>query len=87
MREINNVELAAVSGGDLDGRDVASAMGAWIGYAAAQDLFGGALSVGGYNVGGVVSGVVFAMGGAVVGRFADALLDSYINPVVDNVVS
>ena len=61
MRLINNVEVAAISGG-LDGRDLASAMGAWIGYNAGTGLWG--YSVSGFNVGGVVAGLACAMAGA-----------------------
>lgn len=83
MREINNVEVAAISGG-LDGSDLASGIGAWIGYSAGYGLWN--YSVTGYNVGAVLTGVAGAMAGAVIGRFADRLLDNYINPVVDQVL-
>jgi hypothetical protein len=83
MRLINNVEVAAISGG-LDGRDLSGAMGAWIGYSAGFGLWN--YSVSSFNVGAVLTGLAGAMTGAVVGRFADSLLDNYINPIVDQVV-
>lgn len=84
MRQLQTMEVAHISGGEIDSKDVAALLGGYIGYTAGYGAWN--MAAGGYNFGAVLSGVGFAMAGSVVARFAAGVMDRFVDPAVDSVV-
>lgn len=83
MRNIDNVEVAAVSGGVSD-EHASSLFGAYM----CRQMFVNATTnypVQGYNIGHFGAQVVGMVVGAVVGRVVHNVVRDYVNPVADAV--
>ncbi len=80
MRNINNVEVAAVSGG-LNASEASSLAGAFM----FKDVFAFNYSVAGYDLGAALATAGGVVVGSVVGRFVEHVVSTHVYPVTDSV--